>query len=126
MVVNLQSKKRWTRLTILVVLLQGVLLFAIIPRLSGPLHTSYNENLIADGYDQLADSLDAGQGYRFYPDTAKTLMREPGYPILLAGLRLCFGRGMASVKIANMILALATAWLTLLIARRLIPEAHHS
>jgi 4-amino-4-deoxy-L-arabinose transferase-like glycosyltransferase len=46
-------------------------------------------------------------------------MREPGYPLLLAGLLLLFGKSFAVVKLANMCLALAVAWLMTRIARRL-------
>jgi 4-amino-4-deoxy-L-arabinose transferase-like glycosyltransferase len=98
-------------LGVLIVIVNAVLLFIVIPELSNRLHPFYNQDLYADGYDQLAANLVHGNGYRFYPDTARTLMREPGYPILLAGLLLIFGSSFAAVKLANMCLALATAWL---------------
>ena len=77
---------------ILILLLHVTILFFVIPRLSSHVAGSYIPKIFGDGYDQLAENLVNGNGYRFYPDTALTLMREPGYPILLAGLTMAFGR----------------------------------
>ena len=107
------------RLGVLVVIVNAALLFIVMPELSGRLHPFYNQDLYADGYDQLAANLAAGNGYRFYPETARTLMREPGYPVLLAAILLVFGKSFTAVKATNMCLALVTAWLMTLIARRL-------
>jgi 4-amino-4-deoxy-L-arabinose transferase-like glycosyltransferase len=104
-------------------MIQGGLLFVAIPGLSAHLGPAYNHDMFADGYDLLADNLVTGHGYRFYPDTARTLMREPGYPVFLAGLLLVFGKNFAVVKIINMILALLTAWLTVRITRKLLAGA---
>ncbi|MFZ0743833.1 MAG: glycosyltransferase [Terracidiphilus sp.] len=46
-------------------------------------------------------------------------MREPGYPILLAGLLLTFGNVFIAVKLLNLLLAFGTAWLITRIVRRL-------
>lgn len=111
-------KRPEVRVSILVVIINAALLFFIIPRISSHLHALYNQDVYADGYDYLAHNLAAGDGYRFYPDTARTTMREPGYPLLLAGLLVAFGNSFAAVKVANMCLALATAWLMTRIACR--------
>lgn len=110
-------------LFVLAIVFQAIVLFVALPIAGHRLAPSYNQDRFADGYDLLAENLAAGNGYRFYPDTAKTLMREPGYPLLLAGLMLTFGKSLAAVKVTNMILALLTAWLILRIARELAPEA---
>ena len=102
-----------------IVVLHSLLLLAIIPVFGARLGSSYQQNEFADGYDYLATNLAAGNGYRFYPDTARTLMREPGYPVLLAGLLLTFGNVFIVVKLVNLLLALATAWLITRIIRRL-------
>ncbi len=120
---NSWLRNRWIWWGLLIVIVHvGVLLVAI-PELSSRLAPSYNQNLFADGYDQLAANLVAGNGYRFYPETARTLMREPGFPVLLAGLFLVFGKNIVVVKVANIVLALITAWLTVQITKRLLPEA---
>ena len=103
----------------LIVIVHAVILFVVIPGINRSVTDFYNQNVYADGYDQLAASLVAGNGYRFYPDTAKTLMREPGYPMVLAGIFLAFGNGITAVKLTNMFLALGAAWLMTRIARRL-------
>lgn len=110
-----QESIRWSRQRIIalaaaMIVANAVLLFAVFPRLSEHLATSpYNQDRVTDGYDDLAENLAAGNGYRFYSDTARTLMREPGYPILLAGIRLLFGSSLTAVKLVNMFLALYEA-----------------
>jgi len=112
--------RRLIGLGILVVTVHAILLFIIIPEFGGRLGHSYNQDGFTDGYDFIAANLAAGKGYRFYPDTARTMMREPGYPVLLAGLILVFGTNFfIAVKLLNMLLALATAWLMMRIAHKL-------
>ncbi len=120
---HLKMTKRLLWFSILTVAAHASVLFVAIPALSHRMAPSYNQNRMADGYDLLAENLAAGNGYRFYPDTAKTLMREPGYPVFLAGLLLVFGESLVVVKIANMILAFLTAWLMVLIVREMTAEA---
>jgi len=104
---------------IILLVANALLLFIVIPAVSSRMNPAYGQDKYADGYDQLADNLAEGNGYRFYPETALTMMREPGYPVLLAGLQLAFGKSFLVVKAANMCLALTTAWLLTLITRRL-------
>jgi 4-amino-4-deoxy-L-arabinose transferase-like glycosyltransferase len=106
-------------MALLVVAVHLLLLFIILPRVSTHLRPAYNQELAADGYDYLASNLAAGHGYRFYPDTAKTLMREPGYPFILAGLLIVFGDRFIAVELLNVILALGTAWLITRVMRKL-------
>jgi 4-amino-4-deoxy-L-arabinose transferase-like glycosyltransferase len=114
-----RSKKPVIWLAAVVVSVNAIVLFIVIPKLSHRLTSLYNQNLYADSYDQLASNLAEGNGYRLYPDTAKTLMREPGYPIFLAGIFLLFEKSFATVKFANMLMGLVAAWLMTRIARRL-------
>ena len=101
------------------ILVHGIVLFLVIPAFTSRLMPFYGQDGYIDGYDLIAANLVAGNGYRFYPATARTLMREPGYPMLLAGIRLVFGSAFVAVKLVNMLLALAVAWMMTLIARRL-------
>jgi hypothetical protein len=116
-------KYRLLWLGILTVIVHVVVLVYVMPKVGVRLHSSYNQDRFADGYDELAANLAAGNGYRFYPETARTLMREPGYPMLLAGLRLMFGSSLAVVKLTNLTLVFVTAWLTMRIAMKLSPNA---
>ena len=120
---NPRTKKLLMLSGLLLVLLHVAILFLVVPAVSGRLTTSFNQEGYPDGYDQLAANLAAGHGYRFYPETASTVMREPGYPILLAGLFLVFGPSFAAVKLCNLVLAFATAWMMIPIARRVVPDA---
>jgi 4-amino-4-deoxy-L-arabinose transferase-like glycosyltransferase len=109
----------WFSLGLFAVLLHATLLLVVIPQVGARVNPLYNQDRFSDGYDQLAQNLVLGNGYRFYPDTARTLMREPGYPVFLAGIMLLFGSSFLAVKVANLLLALATAWLMIRLAARI-------
>ena len=87
---------------VLIFIIHATLLFVVIPGVSSRMAHLYTQDRPSDGYYELAENLIAGNGYRFYPDTARTLMREPGYPLLLAGLLVTLGHSFAVVKLANM------------------------
>lgn len=95
------------------------LVFWVLPAVGQRFATEFNEERYTDGYDQLAENIVSGAGYRFYPDTALTLMREPGYPLFLAGIYATLGHGFALVKIANAIFSFLTAFFLLRIAAKL-------
>src|SRR5690349_19930488 len=101
-----RPKSLWVGSCLFIVVVNAIILFVLIPEVSSRIGRFYSGNRYADGYDELAANLAEGNGYRFYPDTAETLMREPGYPIFLAGIFVVFGKNFAIVKLANMILAL--------------------
>jgi 4-amino-4-deoxy-L-arabinose transferase-like glycosyltransferase len=109
----------WLALGLMTAILHTVLLFLVIPQVTNHVTVFYNQDRFVDGYDQLAENLVIGNGYRFYPDTARTTMREPGYPILLAGLMFLWGSSFVAVKVANLCLALATAWLMVRLGARM-------
>src|ERR1017187_1560952 len=115
---NRRSRFALPTLILVVAFLQTAMLFVVIPKISGHLGPIYNGDQYADGYDELASNLAAGNGYRVYPETAPTLMREPGYPVLLAGIFILFGKNFTVVKLANMFLAFAAGLLITRIAGR--------
>ena len=115
--------KKIATLTVSAVVVHILLLLVVTPKFTGHLNSSYNEDVFADGYDNLADNILAGNGYRFYAETSLTLMREPGYPILLAGVRLLFGTSFLVAKLVNLALALGTAWLLMIVVSRLTDRA---
>jgi hypothetical protein len=114
-----RSRNRLIGLCAVTLVVNAVILLFVIPEFSNRLTSLYNQNLYPDGYDLIATSLVDGSGYRFYPDTARTMMREPGYPIFLAGIFYVFAKSLTAVKLVNMFLAVATAWVMTRIGRRL-------
>ncbi len=116
---SLWPKRKMVASGILIFTAQVTFLLVVMPAVTSRLAPFYNQDRPSDGYYELAENLAAGNGYRFYPNTARTLMREPGYPLLLAGLILTFGRSFAVVKITNVILAFLAAWVAMRISLKL-------
>ena len=116
--VSLRIKWPWILAAISIVILNALLLFVLIPKMSSGMNGLYNSDGYVDTYEQIAKNLALGNGYRVYPDTARTLSREPGYPVLLAGLFCTFGDGLTTVQFANMLFTFAAAGLIALLARR--------
>ena len=107
------------RLIVACMALNAVILVALIPALSAYLKPFYSQDIYADGYNLLASNLVAGYGYRFYPDTADTLIREPGYPVLLAGIVKVFGESIVAVQVVNWCFVAAAAMLVVKLARKI-------
>ena len=115
-----RSLNPWVSLCLLAIAIaNATLLFLVIPEVTGRLTPLYSQDIYPDGYDQLAANLVAGNGYRFFPETASTLMREPGYPLLLAVIFRTVGERLEAVKLMNMLFAFATALLMMRIIRRI-------
>jgi hypothetical protein len=99
-----------------------LVLFVLVHGLSSRLMPLYNQDKDVDGYNLLAANLESGHGYRFFPDTAPTLMREPGYPFLLAGIFDVFGVSIRAVQIVNVCFTICSAFLIALLVGRLSSE----
>jgi 4-amino-4-deoxy-L-arabinose transferase-like glycosyltransferase len=108
----------WIVAALSILALNALLLFVLIPGVVGRLNRLYNADGYVDTYGQIAENLAAGHGYRVYPDTASTLSREPGYPVLLAGVFWLFGEDLITVQLTNMLFTFAAAGLIALLARR--------
>jgi len=106
-------------LCLVIIAINCAMVLFVIPKASSYLGRSYNVSVYADGYDQLAANLAEGNGYRFYPDSAKTLLREPGYPMVLAAIFVAFGNNFTLVQLTNIVLAVAVAYLMTRTARTL-------
>jgi len=94
----------------------ALVLFAVLPAISTLLSTSYGIGF-ADDYDKIALNLVNGNGYRFSPETAQTLMREPGYPFLLAAIFSLFGYSLVAARLLNLLLVTGTAWMLIIVVR---------
>jgi 4-amino-4-deoxy-L-arabinose transferase-like glycosyltransferase len=97
---------------LLIVAAKAALLFAVVPAFSTQLKPLYQMRFV-DDYDKLAANLEAGRGYRLLPEGEPTLMREPGYPWLLALVFRLFGQSLAAARLVNLLLGLATALVVL-------------
>ena len=71
----------------------------------------------ADLYDVIGNNLAQGLGYRLEPDLGATMVREPGYPFLLAGLFRVAGYHIETARIANLILMIGIAFMMMRLAR---------
>ena len=98
--------------------IKALIIFWCIPELMHGLAPHYGLNSFVDLYDAVARNLADGRGYRFSPDTAPSLMREPGYPVFLSILFRIFGYGLAPAQCANLLLSLLAAWGVLRLLRR--------
>lgn len=75
-----------------------------------------------DNYQSIAKNIVSGAGYRFTPDTALTLMREPGYPYFLAGLIQVFDDYHRASMVANILMTALSAFLIFNLTRLLTPD----
>lgn len=90
---------------------KGLILFIGIPLYQAFFPTDYQADLFPDQYDLLASNLIEGNGYRFFPDTASTTFRTPGFVLVLAGLFWAFGKSLTAVKAFHLVLSTATAYI---------------
>jgi 4-amino-4-deoxy-L-arabinose transferase-like glycosyltransferase len=98
--------------------IKAFLLFVAIPYLQGMSPTTYQAEMFPDWYDRIAMNLVEGNGYRFYPDTTATMLRTPGWVIVLAGIFSVFGHSLAATKVFNLIFSFATACLVFVLGKR--------
>jgi hypothetical protein len=85
---DVSAPKRFNRKFIFLIvfaalLMNATMVLGVLPDVASPLKPSYNMGL-GDLYDLIAKNLDEGNGYRVDPAMGKTMLREPGYPFLLA------------------------------------------
>ena len=72
----------------------------------------------SDGYEHIATTFAAGEGYRFAADLGETMFIMPVYPLFLAGLFLITGPSLVAGQIANSILDTLTCYLIYRVGRR--------
>jgi 4-amino-4-deoxy-L-arabinose transferase-like glycosyltransferase len=100
------------------VMAKAILLFVVIPYLQDASPTTYQAEKFPDWYDLIAMNLVDGNGYRFFPDTTETMLRTPGWVLVLAGIFSVFGHSLAATKAFNLIFSFATAYLVYILGRR--------
>lgn len=115
-------KERCSSNQVILVFVAGIIthalvLFIILPIVDSAFGSFYGLGF-ADDYDKLALNISNGNGYKFSPETAETLMREPGYPYLLAAIFSISGYSLLSARVLNLLLAAGTVWLIVKMVQR--------
>jgi hypothetical protein len=105
------TRKAWPILIVAFALTAGFL-FVVLPKLGKAVGPEYSLSFV-DGYDLIADNLVQGRGYRFQSNASLTMLREPGYPLLLAGAFELGGYNINTVKVVNWLLSIGIACLLL-------------
>lgn len=108
--------KRVKRLCVAALIGNAAIVLVVVPWLSSVIARFYGIGF-ADDYDTIAFNLVQGYGYRLYPDAAQTLMREPGYPLFLAGVFKGFGYSIGAARFANVALVIAIVAMIVKLAR---------
>jgi len=76
-----------------------------------------------DLYDQIARNLDQGNGYRVESAMGNTMLREPGYPLLLAAVFKLGGYGLEQARVVCVLLAFGAALILLRLTRKITGDA---
>lgn len=105
------------------VVLKAFLLFVAIPHLQDTSPTTYQAERFPDWYDLIAMNLVEGHGYRFFPETTETMLRTPGWVLVLAGIFSVFGYSLMATKAFNLLFSLLTACLIYVLGKRLTGSA---
>ena len=102
----------------LALLTNAGLLFVALPSLTGILSSGYSIQF-QDLYDQIANNVASGNGYRVEADMGETMMREPGYPLFLAVVFKIAGYHIEAARFANLLLAFGIGLLVIRLAHKI-------
>ena len=91
-------------------------MFLVAPHLASVSYGNYTIGF-ADGYDTIANNLIHGNGYRLQAGMAETMIREPGYPLLLAAVFLVGGYNIEAARFANWLLMIGVAFMLVRLAK---------
>jgi 4-amino-4-deoxy-L-arabinose transferase-like glycosyltransferase len=99
------------------VIVRAEALFIVLPMLGD---LPVNATTFLDGYDLLAWNLANGNGYRMFEDTSPTMIRTPGFVVVLAALFAVFGKSLLVVQVMNFAFSVLTALLVFDVSRRVL------
>jgi 4-amino-4-deoxy-L-arabinose transferase-like glycosyltransferase len=94
-----------------ILLARAIILFILVPAWEELSPITYQANMFPDGYDVIALNVAQGYGYRWYAETSETMIRTPGFVLVLAGLFWVFGKSLVAVKALNFLVTLGTAYI---------------
>lgn len=123
--VFLWEKRNVFLLVSVIVLCKVAIIFFLIPEMGSEFPKLYQIEHFPDGYDKIGLNLLQGYGYRFYPDSAQTMVRMPLYPYVLTTIFYFFGKNLAAVQALNIFFSLVTAYFVFHITKNWIVRADH-
>jgi 4-amino-4-deoxy-L-arabinose transferase-like glycosyltransferase len=97
--------------------LNAAIVLIVLATAASPMAETYSMDF-GDLYDLIAKSLDQGHGYRVDPAMSNTMLREPGYPLLLAAVFKAGGYGIQQARVICVLLAFGAALLLLRLTRK--------
>lgn len=101
-------------LLLVALLINALSVLVILPRAAATLDYTLQ---VGDLYDLIATNLAQGHGYRVDAGMGETMLREPGYPLLVATVFKIGGYGAQGPRIACVLLAFVAALLLLRLAQ---------
>ena len=108
------------RLFLIIFAIKAIVAFIVFPSIGSLLGSNYHTEMFPDEYDKIAENLTIGNGYRVFPDTSPTMLRSPGFVILLAGIFYIFGKSLFAVQVIQYFMSACTAILIYRITQRLV------
>jgi 4-amino-4-deoxy-L-arabinose transferase-like glycosyltransferase len=119
-VLPLHAKNRRTlAIIVLAITVKAFLLFVALPLFVSIAAGDYHAEMFPDQYDQIAWNLATGNGYRVSPDTSLTMIRSPGFVLILAAVFLGLGKSLFAVKAVNLIFSIGTATFVFLLTKKI-------
>ncbi len=125
--VRVPAAEPFSRKSIFLILLAALLANAAIvlvgvPEAGSRFALTYSMSF-GDLYDLIAKNLDQGNGYRVDPAMGNTMLREPGYPLLLAAVFRLGGYGIQQARVTCVLLAFGAALILLRLTRKITGDA---
>ena len=113
---NIKTQKTLLLILAVTLAIKLVIVLWLIPQ--GIDYLPYSIGGFTDRYDNIARNLVAGNGYRLYPDTSETLLRTPGYVLVLTAIFYVFGDSLTAAQVVNILFGIATAYIIAHIAAK--------
>lgn len=113
---TVDRKRTWLIITIVAL---KIILVLLMPAILSLLGKNYMAGNFPDEYGAIASNLISGNGYRVFPETSPTMLRQPGFILILAALLKLAGKNIVVVQAMHVLMSFATAWLVYLTASRL-------